>query len=55
MTDAPRNYIAQKGFTEAECREVAKPALKEVPAHLKDRFPTYEAYQEAMTDFLNGN
>lgn len=55
MADSIRNYIAQKGFTESECREVAKPAPKEVPAHLKDRFPTYEAYQEAMADFLNGN
>lgn len=54
MTEAIRNYIAQKGFTESECREVAKP-VKEVPAHLRDRFPTYEAYQEAMADFLNGN
>ena len=52
MTDEFRSYIEQKGFTVAECR---KPALKEVPAHLRDRFPTYEAYQEALADFLNGN
>lgn len=52
MTDSIRNYIEQKGFTVGDCR---KPAPKEVPAHLRDRFPTYEAYQEALADFINGN
>jgi len=30
-------------------------AAREVPALLRDRFATYEEYEEAMADFLNGN
>lgn len=32
----------------------AKP-VREVPARFRDRFATYEQYEEAMADFLNGN
>jgi hypothetical protein len=28
--------------------------VREVPARFRDRFATYEEYQEAMADFLNG-
>ena len=28
---------------------------REVPALLRDRFATYDEYEEAMADFLNGN
>ena len=28
--------------------------VREVPARFRDRFATFEEYQEAMADFLNG-
>ena len=46
------DYIQSKGYTVAECR---KPAKREVPSHLQDRYSSYEEYQEAIHDFLNGN
>ena len=45
-------YGVQKGYTLAELRRpVAKP---EVPAHLRDVYPTYDEYRQAVHDFLNG-
>jgi hypothetical protein len=57
MTSNP--YIAhleQKGYTEREIRQDATPAPKAVPAWYAARYPgaTYESYQEALADFLNG-
>jgi len=31
-----------------------QPETRKVPARFADRFATYEEYQEAMADFLNG-
>ena len=45
------DYIESKGFTVAECN---RPAKKEVPANMRDRYSSYEEYQEALHDFLNG-
>jgi hypothetical protein len=45
-------YVTEKGYT---LQEVRKPIRPEVPAHLRDIYPTYEAYREAIHDFLNGN
>jgi hypothetical protein len=45
-------HLMQKGYTERELRQPA--AKREVPAHLQDRYASYEEYQEAMADFLNG-
>ena len=45
------DYIESKGFTVQECR---RPAKKEVPANMRHRYSSYEEYQEAMADFLNG-
>lgn len=45
-------HLMQKGYTESELRQPA--AKREVPAHLRDRYASYEAYQEALADFLNG-
>ena len=45
------DYIKSKGFTVAECN---RPAKKEVPANMRDRYSSYEEYQEALHDFLNG-
>jgi len=48
-------YIHQKGYTLHECYRPSKSALKrEVPARFRDRFDSYEEYEEAMADFLNG-
>jgi hypothetical protein len=43
-------YILSKG------RDLppVQPATRQVPARFADRFATYEEYQEAMADFLNG-
>jgi hypothetical protein len=48
-------YLVQKGYTLAEIRKTPAVADKRVPAHLRDRYDTYEQYQEAIADFLNGN
>ena len=46
--------LLEKGYTVSEIWQTATPADKRVPAHLRDRYPTYEAYQDAIHDFLNG-
>jgi len=33
----------------------ASPSTGKVPSRFADRFATFEEYQEAMADFLNGN
>lgn len=48
-------YLVQKGYTLAEIRQAPSVADKRVPANLRDRYDTYEQYQEAIYDFLNGN
>jgi len=45
------DYIESKGYTVRECY---RPAKKEVPDNMKDRYSSYEEYQEALYDFLNG-
>ena len=45
------DYIESKGYTVQECR---RPAKKEVPANMRDRYSTCEEYEEALYDFLNG-
>jgi len=51
MQNVYTDYIESKGYTVKECY---RPAKKEVPASLRDRYSSYEEYQEAMADFLNG-
>ena len=45
------DYIESKGYTVQECSKSAK---KEVPANMRHRYSSYEEYQEALHDFLNG-
>ena len=45
------DYIESKGYTVQECY---RPIKKEVPDNMKHRYSTYEEYQEALHDFLNG-
>ena len=55
MTEHKNPYIQtllEKGYTEEECKTYSK--VKEVPKNLRDRFSTYEEYEEALHDFLNG-
>jgi hypothetical protein len=47
-------HIMQKGYTESEIRQSMTPPAKVVPAHLQDRYATWEEYQEAIYDMLNG-
>jgi hypothetical protein len=48
-------YLVQKGYSLSEIRQAPKVADKRVPARFRDRYSTYEEYQEAIADFLNGN
>lgn len=49
-------YILQKGYTLRECYRPSQSALKrEVPDNMKDRYATYEEYENAIHEFLNGN
>ena len=47
--------LIEKGYTVSEIRQTATPADKRVPEWLRDRYPTYESYQDAIHDFLNAN
>jgi hypothetical protein len=49
-------HLQQKGYTEREIRQDMKPAPRAVPSWYLDRYPdaTWESYQDAMADFLNG-
>lgn len=33
---------------------VTQPSTRKVPARFADRFASYEEYEDAMSDFLNG-
>ena len=48
-------YLVQKGYSLSEIGEAAPVADKRVPAHLRDRYSTYEEYREALHDWMNGN
>lgn len=42
----------------AKGRDLPKASVnveRKVPAHLQDRYATWDEYQEALHDFLNGN
>lgn len=57
MTNNP--YIEQlieKGYTAQEIRADMKPSLAMVPSFYLERYPdaTYDDYQEALHDYLNG-
>ena len=51
MKNVYTDYIESKGYSVQEC---SRPAKKEVPANMRDRYSSYEEYQEALHDFLNG-
>ena len=49
-------HLQEKGYTEREIRQDATPAPREVPAWYLERYPdaTYDSYQDALHDYLNG-
>ena len=47
--------LLEKGYTLAEIRQTKPLTDKRVPAHLRDRYDTYEEYVAAIHDFLNAN
>jgi hypothetical protein len=46
VTRAPKETLVQELLLLGDQR---------VPAHLRDRYPTYEEYRAAIHDFLNAN
>ena len=48
------NPYAQQILAKGRDLPTAQPSTRQVPARFADRFATYEEYQEAMADFLNG-
>ena len=49
-------HLQQKGYTEREIRQSMTPAPQVVPAWYLERYPdaTWESYQDALHDYLNG-
>jgi len=54
MNKTTSNPYAQQILAKGRDLPKAQPSTGEVPARFRDRFSTYEAYEEAMADFLNG-
>lgn len=48
------NVYEQQLIAQGRDLPKAQPSTGKVPARFADRFATYEEYQEAMADFLNG-
>ena len=55
MTRYNPNVYEQQILAKGRDLPKAQPATGKVPAMFADRFATYDEYQEAMADFLNGN
>jgi len=55
MTRYNPNVYEQQILAKGRDLPKAQPATGKVPAMFADRFETFEEYQEAMADFLNGN
>ena len=49
-----QNPYAQQILAKGRDLPTATKSDRKVPARFADRFATYEEYQEAMADFLNG-
>ena len=54
MNNKTNNPYAAQILSKARDLPTAKPCTRQVPARFANRFSTYEEYQEAMADFLNG-
>ena len=55
MTRFTSNPYEQQILAKGRDLPKAQPATDKVPAMFADRFETFEEYQEAMADFMNGN
>ena len=49
-----QNPYAQQILAKGRDLPKAQPETGKVPERFRDRFATFEEYQEAMADFLNG-
>jgi len=54
MNKTTSNPYEQQILAKGRDLPKAQPATGKVPARFADRFATFEEYQEAMADFLNG-
>ena len=48
------NPYAQQILAKGRDLPERQPGTRQVPARFADRFATFEEYEEAMADFLNG-
>ena len=48
------NVYEQQLISQGRDLPTPQPSTRQVPARFADRFATYEEYEEAMADFLNG-
>ena len=54
MNKTTSNPYAQQILAKGRDLPEAQPSTRQVPARFADRFATFEEYEEAMADFLNG-
>ena len=54
MNKETNNPYAAYILSKARDLPTAQPCNRQVPARFADRFSTFEEYEEAMSDFLNG-
>ena len=54
-TNVYEEFLIRKGYTLAEIRQVPATVDKRVPAHLRDRYSSFEEYCNAVHDFVNAN
>jgi hypothetical protein len=54
MNKTTSNPYAQQILAKGRDLPKSQPETGKVPARFADRFATFEEYQEAMADFLNG-
>ena len=54
MINQTNNPYAQQILAKGRDLPKAQPSTRQVPARFADRFATFEEYEEAMADFLNG-
>ncbi len=52
LNDIYRQQLISQG---KDPRDVRRNTSKVVPSHLQDRYSSWEEYEDAIHDFLNGN
>ena len=54
MINQTSNPYALQILAKGRDLPTAQPSTRQIPARFADRFDTFEEYEEAMADFLNG-